>query len=156
MIYSTFNNNALPLVSKNRLVQLESWGKENNRSVQKAAYKIKQYLMSDQDVWGMSKAEVATFSDRPFLAPVQMVDEMVDEASRLGIASELIAFPDFLFRGDQVSRFLVPITSSDFNDYVGDLDYLLTAPEFQSKFVSDFQKIFEKDGWILYQATIEK
>jgi len=153
MFYSTLNNASLPLTSKAMLVDFEQWGMKHSVLIQKAAYKIKPWLMYDTDVWHMDRIEIMTISNRDFYGPVKMVEEHVALDGNLGILSDFNEFPDYLFRGKQVGRTLMKVTQEQFEKGILDFDFLLLAPEYQSIVSTGHSVIDQVDDWIILKLN---
>ena len=153
MVYSTFNNASLPLSSKALLVDLERWGMKNSTLVQKAAYKIKPWLMYDTDVWHMDRIEIMTISNRDLYGPVKMVEENVALNGNLGIMSDFNEFPDYLFRGKQVGRSVMRVTQEQFMKGTLDLEYILLAPEYRAMISTDYSVIDQSDDWVILKLN---
>ena len=151
MVYSTLNNASLPLLSKGMMVRIELWGKEHSTLIQKAAYKVKPYLMADKDAWVMNRIDLMTISNSQMFVPVNFVEKYVPLDGSLGIVSDFNYFPDYLLRGSQVQRSLQRIIDIETDVINSNIDYILTAPENTIDSISGFQIIDQMDGWILFQ-----
>jgi hypothetical protein len=151
MVYSTLNNASLPLVSKGMMVRIELWGKEHSTLIQKAAYKVKPYLMADKDAWVMNRIDLMTISNSQMFVPVNFVEKYVPLDGSLGIVSDFNYFPDYLLRGSQVQRSLQRIIDIETDVINSNMDYILTAPENTIQSISGFQLVDQMDGWILFQ-----
>jgi len=151
MVYSTLNNASLPLVSKDMMVRVEQWGKDHSKLIQKAAYKVKPYLMADKDAWEMSRIDLLTISNSQMVVPVNFVEKYIPLDGSLGIVSNFNEFPDYLLRGSQVQRRLQRIVNLDTDVSNSKVDYILTAPENKIVSISGFQIIDQMDGWVLFQ-----
>lgn len=155
MVYATFNNASLPLSSKNTFVQIEKWGKEHNVLVQKISYKLKPFAMYDNDVWMMNRSEIMTIGNRRYYDPVQLVAKHVPLDGALGLASNFNDYPDYLFRGKQVSRILVPIKNLDKISSFNETEYLLLSPEYESAVFAHYSELERSNHWVLLQRKGE-
>ena len=151
MVYSTLNNASLPLISKGMMVRIEQWGKEHSTLIQKAAYKVKPYLMADKDAWVMSRIDLLTISNSQMIVPVNFVEKYIPLDGSLGIVSDFNEFPDYLLRGAQVQRHLQRIVNLDIDVSDSKVDYILTTPENNLTAISGFAVIEQMDGWALFQ-----
>ena len=151
MVYSTLNNVSLPLTSKKMCVQVERWGKVHSVLIQKIAYKVKPFVMADKDVWPMNRMVIMTMGNNQLLAPAQLVESLVPEDRNLGIYSETELFPDYIFRGKQVTRNLSRIIDSQ--DLDGSMDYILLAPEYQELMITGYTEIERVNGWVLLSLS---
>lgn len=155
MVYSTFNNASLPLSSKSTFIQIEKWGKEHNVLVQKISYKLKPFAMYEKDVWTMNRLEIMTIGNRIFYYPVQLVEKYVPLNGTLGLASNFNDYPDYLLRGKQVSRILVPIKNLDKINSYKDTEYLLLSPEYESADFAHYSELERFNHWVLLQKNGE-
>jgi len=150
MVYSTLNNYSLPLTSKNSLAQIEKWGKEHSVLVQKIAYKVRPFIMSDRDVWSMNQITIMTISNSQYEAPVTMVEKFVPLDGSLGIMSDFTEFPDYNFRGDQVRRSLVRIINPVPDLNKNQVSFILLAPEYEKRTLPGFNEIARSNHWVLF------
>lgn len=155
MVYSTFNNASLPLTSRNTFVQIEKWGKEHSVLVQKISYKLKPFAMYEKDVFMMDRIQIMTIGNRRYYDPVQMVEKYVPLDGSLGLVSNFNDYPDYLMRGKQVSRILVPIKNLDKIHTFQDTEYLLLSPEFESAIFTHYVELERSNHWILLQRSDE-
>lgn len=152
-VYSTLNNNSLPLISTNRLVEVERWGGENSEFVSKIAYKLKPYVMADRDVWSMSEIAIMTKSDSQYETPVELVERFVPIDGSLGIISDFTQFPDYLLRGSQVRRTLERITLPISAESAQNVTYILLAPEYEETSIPGFVEIGRSNHWVLLEKN---
>lgn len=149
MVYSTLNNASLPLISKNTFVQIEKWGKEHSVLVQKISYKLKPFAMYDKDVWMMNRFEIMTIGNRKYYFPVQLVEKYVPLAGTLGLVSNFNYYPDYLLRGKQVSRILVPIKNIDKTTSFTGTEYILLSPEYELAVFAHYSELERSNNWVL-------
>lgn len=151
MIYATLNNASLPLSSKNTFVQIEKWGREHSMLIQKVSYKLKPFAMYDKDVWMMNRTEIQTIGNRQYYFPVQLVEKYVPVDGTLGLASNFNDYPDYLLRGKQIRRILVPIKSVEIIDTFSDTEYILLSPEYEKVVFAHYLVLDQSNHWVLLQ-----
>lgn len=156
-VYTIIGNDSKPILTRQKMVQVQRWGKTHNIYVTKAAYKITPWFREQKSILDYSREELRIFPAGYMYAPTYLVNSHVPEDTSLGIIEEPGIFFDYLFFGEHLMRQVSDIVYSG-DEYQTtqkilseDPQYLLSPLDYTGLIPPNFQEIDELDHWGVYE-----
>jgi hypothetical protein len=150
--YAILNNDSRPLTSRTQLLNLEVWGKDHSKLVQKIAYKLAPFVRHEYDVWNEDEISIRTFSWGALKPLFYAIDKFIPQKSVLVILHSEGMFPDYLLFGSSFDRELIELIDiNELKNIQAPNYYLITGPDYKDTNFMEFESIYRIGEWSIYR-----
>ena len=156
--YTILNNDSKPILTKQKMVQVQKWGKEHNILVTKIAYKLTPWFREQKSYLDYDRDQLRVFEANYMFAPTYLAETYVPlDASISLVAPQNQIFFDYLFYGPNLTRTVYDIPYLDDADTNQQLEtlvpqYILVSPDVTPAIDPRYFLIDHLDNWQIYKV----
>ena len=160
LVYAVVGNDSKPLLTKQKMVQVQLWGKSHNLLVTKAAYKLTPWFKEQISYLDFDREQLRVFTtgetDKVY-PPTYLINQHIPEDSSVGVVANPGIVYDYLFFGEHLTRAVYDIPyQNDDTAVIGKIQkdnpqYILVYPEINLPLPANYHLLDRYDNYLLYQ-----